>query len=277
MGGELGERPNEIVLDDVIDSRCSAVNSHGEIISKHGDDEIKIIFTSGKTKVVKLPEPEGKFVQRHISSIAVDKDNVIHVVSTLLPPIRTDFVGYELTVLDDSYNVKHVFALDFVKKNSDSYPFIIMSINKNNDIIMNGKCKSSVYVCDNCGKLKHKFELDWYHLIPLLSISNDNEIMIPSDDGKAVNFYTEKGNLTSTIKLPNGWKATSIAFHYVLGKTIVLVHVSTKRSDVLLCYSETGELESTTLMSNSNTGLPFLTSHPAGPVTVVRRESITYI
>ena len=278
MGGELGERPNEVVLDEVIDRRFSAVNSHGEIITRQDHDEIKIISRSGKTKVVKLPEPEGKFVQRQISSIAVDKDNVIHVVSALLPPKETDLVGYELNVLDDSDNVKHVFALDFLEENSELYLAIKMSINKNNDIIMIGGDDPSVYVCDNCGKLKHKFERDSFDLMPLLGISNDNEIMIPSDSGKAVNFYTEKGNLTSTIKLPNDCQVIyGIAFHYVLGKIIVVAYDRTKRSYFLLCYSETGELESTTLIINSKLEFPSLRSHPAGPVAVVRGKSITYI
>ena len=276
MGGELGERPNELVLDEEIDSRCSAVNSHGEIITRHGLDEIKIISRSGKTKVVKLPKPESKSVRREISSIAVDKDNVINVVSTLRSLIETNVVGYELDVRDDSYNVKHVFVLDFLEENSKRYPTIEMSINKNNDIIMIRDHDPSVYVCDNCGKLKHKFERDSLY-VTWLSISNNNEIMIPSDDGKAVNFYTEKGNLTSTIKLPNGWKLRGIAFHYVLGKTIVLTYDWTKNSYFILYYSETGELESTTFIINSYYEFTSLTSHPAGPVAVVQRKSITYI
>ena len=279
MGGELGERPNELVLDEEIATWYSAVNSHGEIITILHVDEIKIISRSGKTKVVELPEPDGKFVPRQISSIAVDKDNVIHIVIALVPRIETDLVGYELNVLDDSDNVKHVFALDFLKKTPDSehYFFICMSINKNNDIIMIRHGDPSVYVCDNCGKLKHKFEPDSLY-VPGLSISNNNEIMIASDDGKAVNFYTEKGNLTSTIKLPNGCRVSAIAFHYLLGKTIVWTFDRTKRSYFLLCYSETGELESTTLMSYSNlTEFPFLTSHPAGPVAVVKEKRIMYI
>ena len=254
------------------------MNSHGEIITRRSDDLIKIISRSGKTKVVKLPEPESKSVERLISPIAVDKDNAIHVVSTLLTFIetKTELVGYELNVLDDSYNVKHAFVLDFLEENSERNPTIEMSINKNNDIIMIRDHDPSVYVCDNCGKLKHKFERDSLYATRL-SISNNNEIMMLSDDGKVVNFYTEKGNLTSTIKLPEAHYVKEIAFHYVLGKTIVWTHDCAKQSYVHLCYSETGELESTTLISNSRYVLPSLTSHPAGPVAVVQRKSITYI
>ena len=278
MGGELDERPNELVFDEGINTYFSAVNSHGEIITRHGAYEIKIISRSGKTKVVKLPKPEGKFVRRRISSIAVDKDNVIHVVRTLLTFIETEteLVGYELNVLDDSYNVKHAFVLDFLEKNSDRHPIIEMSINKNNDIIMIRCNDPSVYVCDNCGKLKHKFEPGLFFL-PWLSISNNNEIMTQSNDGKAVNFYTEEGNLTSTIKLPKDHFVRGIAFHYALCKTIVLAHDLLKNKYVLLCCSETRELESKTLFSNSHHEFPSLTFHPAGPVAVVQRKSITYI
>ena len=274
MGGELGERPDELVVDEVIDRRLSAVNSRGEIITRHGHDEIKIISRSGKTKVVKLPEPEDEFVYRRISSIAVDKDNVIHVVSA--SRTEANVVGYELTVLDDSYNVRHIFALDFLKKNSNHNPIIKMNVNKNNDIIMMRDGDPSVYVCDNCGKFKHKFERDSFY-VPGLSISNNNEIMIPSDYGKVVNFYTEKGNLTSTIKLPEDHFVEGIAFHYVLGKTIVLASDCAKEPYVLLCYSETGELESTTWISNSYHKPTYLTSHPAGPVAAVQERSVTYI
>ena len=275
MGGELDESPNVLVLEEEIDSWwLSAVNSHGEIITRHSDDEIKIISGSGKTKVVK-PEPESKSVRREISSIAVDKDNVIHVVSA--SRTEANVVGYELNVLDDSYNVKHVFALDFLEENSERLSSLKMSINKNNDIIIIRRNDPSVYVCDNCGKLKHKFEPDSFYQ-PGLSISNNNEIMMPSDDGKAVNFYTEKGYLTSTIKLPNDRQVIyGIAFHYVFGKTIVLAFDWTERSYFLLCYSETGELESTTFISNSRSEFPSLTSHPAGPVAAVQERSVTYI
>ena len=179
-------------------------------------------------------------------------------------------------MLDDSYNVKHVFALDFLEENSERYPTIKISINKDNDIIMMRDDDPSVYVCDNCGKFKHKFERDSFY-VPGLSISNNNEIMIPSDYGKVVNFYTENGNLTSTIKLPEDHFVEGIAFHYVLGKTIVLASDCAKETYVLLCYSEIGQLASTTLISNSCYKHTSLTSHPAGPVAAVKGKRIMYI
>ena len=95
MEGELGERPNELVLDEfneILFPRLCGVNSHGDIIAIHGDDEIKIISSTGETKVVKLLEPEGQFVHRRISTIAVDKDDVIHAVSNLKTRTETHAV-----------------------------------------------------------------------------------------------------------------------------------------------------------------------------------------
>ena len=278
MEGELGERPNKLVLDksnEILFPRLSAVNSHGHIIVRHGDDEIKIISSAGQTKVVKL-RVKGKFVHQRISTIAVDKDNVIHVVSILKTRTETHGVSsYVLNVLDESYNCKHVCSLDFLEEHSDRYPTMDMAINKNNDIILTRNNNRSVYVCGNSGKLKHKFERDTSSLL-MLSISHKNEIMIPTDRGKALNFYTEEGNLTSTIKVPEGHSVLSMAFHYFLGKIIVLTRVEEMESRYLLCYSEAGELHSTTFFSLARE-LPSITSHPAGPVAVVKEKSITYI
>ena len=306
MGEEFGPPPNELVLDERINPPKSVVNAHGEIIVKHSDDEIKIISRTEDTKVVKLPEPSEDI--RRISGLAVDNSNNLHVVRYLKPRPGPDvIVTYVLHVLDDNYNVKHVSTLDFLKK-IDGSEFINIAINKNNDIILIRGRDSSVYVFDNCGKLKHKFERD-SSFLRFLSISSQNEIMISSDDDKAINFYTELGKLTSTIKLPEGHDACGVAFHYVLGKIVALTHVWENKSYFLLCYSEAGELESSTFFCNvtrssyenescyllcySEAGkpestpffcdvsgpesFPSITSHPAGPVAVFKEKRITFI
>ena len=279
MGGELGERPNELVLDErIYYSYISAVNSHCETIVKHSDDEIKIISRTGETKVVKLPEPECEFVEHGICGVAYDKDNDIHVVSYLETRTETNVVtSYVLNVLDDRYNVKHACTLGFLEKQSQ-HSCIDMSMNKNNDIIMTRYDDPSVYFCDNSGKLKHKFERDSRLIGKLAGASNKNEIIISSNYPEAVNFYTEEGNVTSTIKLPVGHIVWGVTFHYVLGKTIIMSYVMEKKSRFLLCYSEEGKLESSTFFCNiSDLIRPNITSHPGGPVAVVREKSITII
>ena len=281
MAGELGQLLNVLVLDQGIVPRLASVNSNREIVVRHGVDEIKIIFNTGETKVVKLPEPEGEFYPRKIFSIAVDKDDIIYVVSTIQTRSETEVVySYVLTMLDDGHDVKHVCSLDFLNENSEFYSVVILAINKNNDIIMIRDDDPCVYVCDNSGKLKHKFERDLGLYSPLmLSISNKNEIIISADDGEAVNFYAEEGNVKSKIKLPEGHEIRGISFHYVLGKTIILTFVSEKESVFLLCYSDRGKLESSTFCCDyrGNEWFPFITSHPAGPFAVVKEKSMTFI
>ena len=280
MGGELDESPNEpLALDEEIVSYTSVVNSHGEILVKHNDDEIKLIPRNGETKVVKLPElTEDKCIKREIVALAVDDSNNIYVVSYLETHTETDvIINHVLYVLDDGCNAKHVGTLDFLEKGTKFF-WMSIAINRNNDIIMIRKNDSNVYVTDNSGKLKHKFERD-SGLLRFLSISNKSEIMISSHDRKTVNLYTEEGKLTSTVNRPEGHEVLGIAFHYVLGKIIVFTYLRGKESYFLLCYSEGGELEYSTFFCDVNRyeHVPSIASHPGGPVAVVQEKSITFI
>ena len=171
------------------------------------------------------------------------------------------------------YNVKHVGPL--LKGNCSKDMQI--ALNRNNDIIMIKHGDSRVYVFDNSGKLKHKFERDSNFLLHL-SVSNKNEIIIPSHDRKAVNLYTEAENLTSTIKLPEDHFVMGVAFHYVVGKMIVLTYVVERKSLFLFYYSEASKLEFETFFCH-RTGIcpPNITSHPSGPVALVGEKSITFV
>ena len=46
----MGQPPNQLVLDERVYSYISSVNSRGEIIVKHSDDEVKIISRTGQGK-----------------------------------------------------------------------------------------------------------------------------------------------------------------------------------------------------------------------------------
>ena len=279
MGGELVERPNELVLDEEIYPRLSGVNSHGEIIVKHSRDEIKIISRTGETKLVKLPEPrEGKLIKRRIAALAVDDNRNIYVVTYLKTRTKTDvIITYVLHVLDENHNVKHVGTFDFYEK-IGHFSFMNIAINKSNDVIVTRDDDYNVYICDNLGKLKHKFARD-SSLLRNLCTSKKNEIMIPSDDSKTVNLYTREGILASTVKLPEGHRVCGMAFHYVLDKIVILTYSwEENRSCFLLCYSVAGELESSTYFCDViKSWFPFVISHPGGPVAVVREKIITYI
>ena len=117
--------------------------------------------------------------------------------------------SYMLCILDEYYNVNGQYKLDCPVARR-RYEDVMITINKNNDIIMSGAKDSDIYVCYERGHLKHKFkrELDW---VRSLSISNKNEIMVASEDERAVQIYSEEGNLKSTIKLPEGYEIRGVA------------------------------------------------------------------
>ena len=144
----------------------------------HRSDEIKIISRTGETKLVKLPEPrEGEFIKRRTVRFAIDNSNTVYVVRGFKTHTETDgIITYVLHVLDDGYNVKHVDTFDFLKQ-INQVLFMKIAIDENNDIFMIRDNDSNVYICDNSGKLKHKFERD-SSLLCELSVSNKNEVMI---------------------------------------------------------------------------------------------------
>ena len=85
--------------------------------------------------------------------------------------------NFVLHVLDENYHVKHdPCTLDFMKANFD---FVSIAINKNNNIIMIEDGDSHVYICDNTGKLQHKFEHDSSRR-PSLCISGQDKIITSS-------------------------------------------------------------------------------------------------
>jgi hypothetical protein len=130
-----------------------------------------------------------------------------------------------------------------------------------------------VYICDNTGKLQHKFEHD--SVFPSsLSISEQDKIITSSADHKAMVTISEEGNLKSTVKLPEGHEIYGVAYHYV----IVLTYVKKNNSYFLLCYTEAGDLETSTFFCKRiDNEIIKITSHPSGPVAVVRKKSITFI
>jgi hypothetical protein len=285
MGDELTQPPNRLICNTTILSHISAVNSHGHVFVRNGMhqgyDSIKIINKKCKSKVVNLPSHGDNVltqsIVRGIVALAVDNDDNVYVHVRLLeiPTENGDVISYMLDVLDENYNVKQDSRrLEFVK----ATPFYVdMAINKNNDIIM-ATYSARVYIFDNTGKLKYTFERS-SHYQPILGISGQDEIMISSGDNRnrPVEIYSE-GNLKSTIKLPEGHEYHGLAFHYVICKIILLSRV--EREFVLLCYTEAGELETTTFIGDYyyyEFQSPTIKSHPSGRVAVIDEESITFI
>ncbi|XP_028406256.1 uncharacterized protein LOC114528743 [Dendronephthya gigantea] len=270
MGEELPHPSYEQFLDEEIIPYRSAVNSQGDVLTvpdTGSSDDIMIIHEAGKIKRVETPEFAGYF----LASLAVDMNNNVYVVRG-----RSGEV-FMLTILDENYNVKANHTLDFLK-DKDEFPRVRIAICKDDNIIVINDTDTLVYVCDKTGQLKYKFKRDSSWTFSL-SISQQNEIMIPADDRTAVQIYTKEGNLKTTIKVPEDHEVWSVAFHYEICKILVLTWVWEKDSYFILRYLEAdGELETLTFFcKNKNEYPPKLVSHPKGPVVVVRDRSITYL
>ena len=281
MGKELTQHPGKrILIDEGISPYVSAVNGHGDVLTIRyiGSDEIQVISSkTGECKMIKLPDPrEGEVIDQYIAGLAVDNNNNVYVVVWLRTRTENgDVKNFVLHVLDENYHVKHdSCTLDFMDANAS---FVSIAINKSNNIIMIKGKDPHVYICDNTGTLQHKFEHDssWLHS---LGISEQDKIITSSANRKAMVTFSEEGNLKSTEKLPEGHEIHGVAYHYVIRKIIVLTYVDKNDSYFLLCYTEAGDLESSTFFCKKiDYERIQITSHPSGPVAVVRRKSITFI
>lgn len=94
-------------------------------------------------------------------------------------------------------------------------------------------------------------------------------------------MYTEGGILKSAIEVKDGHYVLGVAFHYCLCKIIVLTFVRKESCCYLLSFSESGELQSTSLLFKYITidytsldDCPQIVSHPNGPVLVIEKKSI---
>ncbi|CAB4022387.1 uncharacterized protein LOC110247776 [Paramuricea clavata] len=277
-GDELAQLPNGMIHDEDIIPGHSAVNSHGDIVVGKKPYNIKIIAKTGESKVVNLPEPsECKVIKQHIAGLAVDKNNKVYVVRKFQTRTENgDVESFVLDVLDENYNEKlNSRKLEYLQ--ATRYYDVMIAITKNNNIVMIQYGDPQVYICDNSGKLKHKFERG--SRFPCLGISGQDEIMVSSDDDQTVEIYSEKGNLKLTIELPEGHSVNGVAFHYAICKIIVLTYVEGNDSNFLLCYTEAGELETTTFFSK-RIGVEYwliINSHPSGAVAIIRNTCIIFI
>jgi hypothetical protein len=284
MGKELNQHPSRrILFDEEIYPYVCAVNGHGDVLTLRYRyvDEIQVISSkTGGRKVVKLPDPrEGEVISQYIQGLAVDNNNNIYVVALLKTRSENgDVTNFVLHVLDENYHAKHgSCSLDFIQANLTIFCFVNIAINKSNNIIMIKDEDPHVYICDNTGTLQHKSKHDSSPL-PSLGISEQDKIITSSANRKAMVTFSEKGNVKSTVKLPEDHEIYGVAYHYVIRKIIVLTYVEKDNSCFLLCYTEAGDLEiSTFLCKRIDEKRIKITSHPSGPVAVVMKKSITFI
>ncbi|CAB4014087.1 Hypothetical predicted protein [Paramuricea clavata] len=279
---EFVQQLKRVVVDWRAYGKYLAVNSRGEIILLD-KDKITVIYSTGESKDFTLPVPtEINAVTQRSMDIAVDSNDNVYVVTALTTPnkcgifYKTEFV---LHAFDENYNIKHVSVLDFISGELGQY--VNIAVDKNQNVIMLTYCDDEVYICENTGKLKFQFKRDGYDLVHSLSISNNNDILTVSDDGRAVQIYSTEGNLKSTIKVPEGHKVVQVAFHDGICKIIVLTYVNKQDSWFLLSYSETGELENSVFFSKRDPEQYKLEidmkGHPCGAVAVKVRNKITLL
>jgi ribosomal protein S11 len=252
-----------------------AVNSRGEIILLD-DDKITVNYSTGERKDVMLPDRTESNVVRRRMDVAVDSNDNVYAVRRLATrdknsSYKEDFVLY---AFDENYDMKQVSVLDFLVGRRLRYMDI--AVDKNQNLIMFTDWNDQVCICENTGKLKFQFKQHGSSLCSL-SISNNNDIMVVSDDHRAVQVYSTEGNLKSTMKVPEDHEARRVAFHHGICKIFVLTYVWKQHSCFLLGYSQAGELENSVFFRKGDPQRIDMKSHPSGPVAVAADESITLI
>jgi hypothetical protein len=274
--GLMNQHPNGLFLAEGIYPEYSAVDSNGDVVVAGQSDNVIVITRTGERREIKLPEPkEGKIIEQYIKGLAVDSDDSVYVVRGRATHIENgNAESYELSVLDDSHNATRECTLTFLKV-TDFYYSVRITIKQDNDIVLIKRDDPHVFVCDNQGKLKHKFGRNSCRLRSL-TISEKNQILLSSHDLKAVHSYSEDGTVMSTIKVPDGHEVRGIAFHYLICKIIVLAEQHD--SYFLHCYSKTGELEMSIHCKRvGDEYFPQIKSHPSGTFAIVRERSISFI
>ena len=224
-----------------------AENSRGDIIQLT-NGRIEVIYSTGESEYVKFPDlTETIVVMNEGGSIAVDSNDNVYAIRWLETRDIADLndsVKYEfvLHIFDGNYKIKHVSVLDFL--DARGCPYVKIAVDKNQNLIMGS---DKVYVCDNLGNLKFQFEKDG-GCVRSLSISKNNDIIIVSDDERAIRTYSTEGNLKFTIKVPKGHEVDQVAFQHGSCRVIVLTYVKKDKSRFLLCYYKSGELENSVLL-----------------------------
>ena len=273
---EFAPQLNRVLIHSKVYLFNFAVNSQGDIIKAY-DAKITIIYSTGESKDFMFPgNTESNVVYPWAVGVAVDSSDNAYVVRRLETRDENGKEKYEgvLYVFDENYNIKNVSALHFLT--TDRIPHVKIAVGQNQYLYIITDWDNQVYVCDNAGKLKLKFKRDGDYLRSL-SISNNNDVMIVSDDGSVVQIYTSEGDLKSTIEVPEGHKAYRVAFHHGMCKIIVLTRVLKQESWFILSYSEKGELENSVLLNKGDYYVEELCCHPKGPCAFQVKDIITFV
>ena len=274
--------PPKHLVTEGIRPHVAVVNSRSEIITRKSG-ALRVTSRTNESKTVNFPDPEnGEIIDQVLMALAVDtKDNVYAIRWLLTRPkntsahVKPHAKSYVMYTLDNSFNVKHYQTLDFLDATQRTN--VVIAIEKKNIIIIVSHDRN-LYICDQTGYLKekfeHKFDSCLFHSFSMTD--KNNLVMIRSDIWDTVYIYTKDGTLKSTIQVPEGHMVKGVAFHYVISKILVLTYTGRHGSFSLLCYSRKCELESSMFFCKTKV-IPNIISHPSGPCAFVQNGCITFI
>ena len=270
--------PNRLTLirgDIVIDIFSDlAVNSKREIITANvrSGTGIMKITTAGEVQFFcRLPPQDTKTKGFKISSLAIDGEDNVYIVT------RCDNVHhYKLFVYDAKGNMKHQSPLNCFDEVFGSSKCTI-AITKDKKIIARGNHEEQIHVCDSSGDLQYSFPTKDRD-VNLLSISDENEIIVARRLSKFIYIYTEEGNGKRKLEVPNDHYVLGVAFNHVTKEVIVLTDYHGDGS-YISNYSTTGDQLKIVPITFEWRDAYYLnlTSHPSGPVALVNKEAIFYI
>ena len=300
-GEDLSESPFVFNVRELIAVANAAVNRRSEIVEICASSGDMTVTSRAGTTILPFPteNKEAKAViERDTLGFACDEDDNVYVLQH--ETTSENMEGHTvLCILDEHYSrVKHRSTLHFLSKlNEWRCGWVPMAISKNNNVVIAGmlgkRYHRYVYVCDNTGQLKYKFDWEPNCLIVELlsdsltvkqiSISDKNELIVTCLND-TVYLYTEEGKLKSIITIPAGHNVLGAVFHFVIRKIIVLSYFRKEFLCYLHWYSKTGELDNSFRFCSDGSSenvinciTPKIRSHPSGPVAVLSLSYIAYL
>lgn len=276
MGKDLDQQPGRYCIGYEMQPYYVTMNSRSEAIYLDYNTINVVSRTGERIKKIELPVPKEfeNAVVHSVKGLAVDVNDKVYLMTGLTT--FEDTKRCTLCVFNENYSIIHTGSLDYLKVVDDPDLCSKIVINTNNDIIISQENDPYVYICDNLGQLKHKFETKDCEGRPILCISESNEIIITRDCSEELEIYSKEGKLKAKLNVPEDHSILSVAFHYVMHKVVVLTR-DYDTSHYLCLYSESGELETTALIRDDFGWCPGVTSHPSGPFAVATSYHIRFI
>ena len=120
MGDELTEHPSglKFTKQHFVRRNCFAINGYGVIVAGKYSGSVTVMSKTGERKEVELSATyrECKSVKQSTPVVAVDKNNNIYIVKWLESrTVNSDEErSYVLYILDENYNAKQEYKLDFL-------------------------------------------------------------------------------------------------------------------------------------------------------------------